>query len=76
MKQYNFIFIVLLLIFFPAISNAQQGVIKGTVTDSETGRLLKDVNITGASGKSLFMTDESGSFQFSAEPGNYIFYLL
>jgi hypothetical protein len=75
MKQYNFIFIVLLLIFFPAISNAQQGVIKGTVTDSETGRLLKDVNITGASGKSLFMTDESGSFQFSAEPGNYIFYL-
>lgn len=75
MKQHKLIFITLLLIGSATISTAQQGVIKGIVTDSETGRLLKDVNITGASGKSLTMTDESGIFQFSADPGSYIFYL-
>jgi hypothetical protein len=74
MKQHKLIFIILLFIGFNSFSVAQQGVIKGIVTDSETGRLLKDVIITGASGETLATTDDSGNFELKTDPGSYILY--
>jgi hypothetical protein len=74
MKQIN-LFFFLLFLGYTTSGIAQQGIIKGIVTDSESGKLLKDVNITGSSGKSLIMTDESGSFQLSVEPGSHILFL-
>ena len=74
MKRHKLIFMTLLLIGCTSFAAAQQGVVKGIVTDSETGRFLKDVIITGASGKTLATTDESGNFQLKIDPGSYIFY--
>jgi hypothetical protein len=74
MRHFKLILLTLLFIVYATISAAQQGVIKGIVTDNETGRNLKDVNVTSASGKSLAISDESGSFRLSIDPGSYIFY--
>jgi hypothetical protein len=74
MKHIKLILILYLMLWHTTSGNAQQSNIRGTTVDNETGRPLKEVIITGASGKSLATTDESGNFQFSVEPGSYIFY--
>ena len=53
---------------------AQQGTVRGVVEDRERGNPLKDVVISGSSGKQIAATDESGNFSFTAEPGTLILY--
>ena len=74
MKHIKLLFYLLMFFAFTATAFAQQGTITGIVSDNETGRLLKGVNITGSSGKSLVMTDENGRFQITFDAGTYILY--
>jgi hypothetical protein len=53
---------------------AQQGTVRGVAEDRETGNPLKDVVISGSSGKQITTTDESGNFSFTADPGTLILY--
>ena len=75
MKRQKLIFLILLFSGQFTLCLAQQGNVRGVITDSENGQFLKDVNITGAKGRILATTDENGIFLFSIESGNYTFYL-
>jgi hypothetical protein len=75
MKRTRLIFLSITFIVFVLPLTAQKGIIKGIVTDSESGKLLKDVIITEASGKSVSATEETGAFQFTADQGEYVFFL-
>jgi hypothetical protein len=74
MKYIKLIFFTLILSGQTLLIQAQQGTVKGIVVNRETGTPLKDVIITGSSGKMITTTDESGSFSFSSDPGDIILY--
>jgi hypothetical protein len=69
--------ILFILLFSVKLTNcyAQQGNVRGLVTDSENGRPLQEVNVTGARGIIVATTDENGLFRFAIEPGSYTWYL-
>jgi hypothetical protein len=75
MKQLKQVFLFLFMTGSSAIVMAQQGLIKGSVTDSESGQPIKNATITGAKGAILASTDESGEFGFGTSPGEYILYI-
>jgi hypothetical protein len=72
MKHIKLMLFTLILACQALMIQAQQGTVRGIVVNRETGTPLKDVIITGSSGKMITTTDESGSFSFASDPGDII----
>jgi hypothetical protein len=75
MKQLKLLFLILFIAGSSNIALAQQGQIKGTVTDGESGQPLKSATVTGAKGVILATTGDSGEFRFAADAGEYLLYV-
>ncbi|WP_340154030.1 TonB-dependent receptor [uncultured Marivirga sp.] len=67
----KFLISILLVLLIPAISLAQKGIIRGTVTDAANGEALFGVNVVIEGTSTGAVTDFDGKFQINAEPGTY-----
>jgi TonB-dependent receptor len=67
----KFLISILLLLALPALSFAQKGIIRGTVTDAANGEALFGVNVVIAGTSIGAVTDFDGKFQINTEPGTY-----
>lgn len=70
--MYSFIRLMILFIFLSSHSLfAQNGFIRGVVTDSATGETLIGVTVSAVGAKSMTATDLDGKFSLSVLPGTY-----
>lgn len=67
----KFLISVLLVLLLPALSFAQKGIIRGTVTDASNGEALFGVNVVIEGTSIGAVTDFDGKFQINADPGTY-----
>lgn len=69
----NFIrhLIALVLIFFTSLSYAQNGFIRGTITDNATGELLTGVMVMVEGTQTGAISDLDGKFSLTLPPGKY-----
>lgn len=74
MKNYRAALLVFLISFTGIMAMAQQGTIKGTVTESDPSATIKDVRITDHTGTVLAISGANGEFLFTAEPGELTIY--
>ncbi|MEZ5000830.1 MAG: TonB-dependent receptor, partial [Bacteroidales bacterium] len=74
MKNYRSALLVLLVLMTGFRVMAQQGTVKGTVTENDPTLTIKDVRITDHTGTTLALSGENGEFSFSAEPGEMTLY--
>lgn len=74
MKNYRKVLMGLLYSMLSLGLMAQQGTIKGTVTESDPGMKVKDVRITDHTGTVLATSGAAGDFIFSSSPGETTLY--
>jgi TonB-dependent receptor len=67
----KFLISILLVLLIPALSFAQKGIIRGTVTDAANGEALFGVNVVIEGTSIGAVTDFDGKFQINATPGTY-----
>lgn len=71
--MHSFIRLVILFTFLSSSHSlfAQNGFIRGVVTDNSTGETLIGVTVSATGGKSMTATDLDGKFSLSVVPGTY-----
>lgn len=71
MKNFKLSILPVLLVLFPMIVMAQTGLIRGTVTEEETGDPLFGVTVALQGTGTGTITDFDGKFEIEVEPGTY-----
>ncbi len=67
-----FVFFVLITLFFlHSGANAEEGAIRGIITDESTGKSLPGITVTIDDTEYITFTDEKGNYSFSLPPGTY-----
>jgi len=62
---------LIFVLLFTFLSNAQEGIIRGTVIEDETGEPMFSVTVVIAGTTNGAITDFDGKFEIKAEPGTY-----
>jgi len=74
--KHNLLICTLLALFInTGLINAQQGIVKGIITSSETGLVLPGASITDAAGKILAVTEADGTFAINLPEGKQTLFI-
>jgi hypothetical protein len=75
MKHNKLILLLLFLTINTGMLFAQQGIVKGTIINSDTGKGLSGVEVTDATGRVLTITVNDGTFSIGLPEGKHILYI-